>query len=97
MVNGYALTKNAALERRNTFRVPARAAWLAEIHDPGAIPETLARPEVKSLPLLVLGEGSNVLFTRDFAGVVLVMANRGTEVLEDDGETAHVRAAAGED
>lgn len=93
----YTFTPDAPLTRRNTFRVAAHATWLAEIHDPGAIPEILARPEVKSQPLLVLGEGSNVLFTRDFAGAVLTFATRGMEMLENDGETARVRAAAGED
>ncbi|MDE2196737.1 MAG: UDP-N-acetylmuramate dehydrogenase [Gammaproteobacteria bacterium] len=93
----YTFTPDAPLTRRNTFRVPARAAWLAEIHDAAVIPEVLTLPQVKNLPLLVLGEGSNVLFTRDFDGLVLVMANRGIETLADDGETMLVRAAAGED
>lgn len=93
----YTFTPDASLTRRNTFRVAAHATWLAEIHDPGAIPEILVRPEVKSQPLLVLGEGSNVLFTRDFDGAVLTFDTRGMEMLENDGETARVRAAAGED
>ena len=93
----YTFTPDAPLTRRNTFRIAAHATWLVEIHDPGAIPEILARPEVKSQPLLVLGEGSNVLFTRDFDGAVLTFDTRGMEMLENDGETARVRATAGED
>ncbi len=92
----YAFAPDAPLTRRNTFRVPARAAWLAEIHAAAAIPEILALPQVKNLPLLVLGEGSNLLFTRDFDGLVLRMANRGIEVLDGKGGGVHVRAAAGE-
>lgn len=90
------LTAGASLQRRNTFRVAAHAAWLAEIRDPPAIPGVLASPRVKDLPLLVLGEGSNVLFTRDFDGLVLAMGNRGMKILGDDGGNVHVRAAAGE-
>ncbi|MGB9429522.1 MAG: UDP-N-acetylmuramate dehydrogenase [Gammaproteobacteria bacterium] len=97
MTSPYIFTRNAQLDRRNTFRVPARAAWLAEIHTPAALPEVLARPEVNDRPMLVLGEGSNVLFTRDFDGLVLAMVNRGIEVLEDTGETVRLRAQAGED
>lgn len=87
----YTLTRDAPLERRNTFRVPARAAWFAELTDAAALPELLARPELKELPLLVLGEGSNLLLTRDFAGLVLHMAIAG---ISRDG--ARVRVGAGE-
>jgi UDP-N-acetylmuramate dehydrogenase len=97
MASTYTLIENAPLIRRNTFRVPARAALLAEVHEPVTLAELLALPEVDGRPLLVLGEGSNVLFTRDFDGLVLAMANRGIEVLEDAGEAVRVRAAAGED
>ena len=97
MSSPYSLIQNAALERRNTFHVPVRAAWLVEVHDTAALPELLARPEAGGRTLLVLGEGSNVLFTRDFDGLVVAMTNRGIEVLADEGETARVRAQAGED
>ncbi len=87
----YTLTRDAPLARRNTFRVPARAAWFAELHDAAALAELLARPELKDLPLLVLGEGSNLLLTKDFEGLVLHMAVAG---IDRDG--AHVRVGAGE-
>jgi UDP-N-acetylmuramate dehydrogenase len=96
MMSRYTLNPNAPLETRNTFRVPARAAWLAEIHDQTSIQEVLYLPQIKDRPLLVLGEGSNLLFTRDFDGLVLRMANRGIELLEDHAGSVRVRAAAGE-
>ncbi|HVC29207.1 MAG TPA: UDP-N-acetylmuramate dehydrogenase [Gammaproteobacteria bacterium] len=96
MTARYILTANASLEHRNTFRVSAHAKWMAEIHAPAAIPEVLALPQVKDLPLLVLGEGSNTLFTRDFDGLILLMANRGMELLADNGSGVRVRAAAAE-
>ena len=97
MIKPYLLTPGAPLYRRNTFRVSAQAAWLAEVREPRAIPELLARSEVNGRPLLVLGEGSNVLFTRDFDGLVVAMANRGMQVLADSGDIVRLRAAAGED
>ena len=93
----YTFTRNAPLDQRNTFRVPARAALLAEVREPAALAKLLTLPEVNSQPLLVLGEGSNLLFTRDFDGLVIAMENRGIEVLVGDGETAQIRAQAGED
>jgi len=96
MTARYTLIPDAPLETRHTFRVPARAKWLAEIHAQAAIPEVLALPPVKDLPLLVLGEGSNTLFTRDFDGLIVLMANRGMELLADNGSGVRVHAAAAE-
>ena len=89
------LLRDSPLEGRTTFRVPARAARYAELRDAAALPELLSRPELSRMPLLPLGEGSNLLFTRDYEGVVLHVANSGLQVL-DRGETALVRVAAGE-
>jgi UDP-N-acetylmuramate dehydrogenase len=44
----------------------------------------------------VLGEGSNILFTRDWNGVVLSMATRGIALLDVDAGHARVRVEAGE-
>lgn len=93
---GYTLTENASLLHRNTLRVDAHAAWLAEIHDDAAIPALLAHPALRNKPTLLLGEGSNVLFVDDFTGAVVTMQTRGVEVLAEDAEATHIRVAAGE-
>ncbi|RDJ00627.1 UDP-N-acetylmuramate dehydrogenase [Dyella solisilvae] len=94
-MGGYTLIENAPLGARNTLRVDARARLLAEIHDAAKLPELLAFPAVRQGKLLVLGEGSNMLFTGDFDGTVLAMATRGVQV-EQDGELARIAVAAGE-
>jgi UDP-N-acetylmuramate dehydrogenase len=87
--------RDASLDTHNTFRVPARATRYVELREAGALPELLARRELKSMPLLALGEGSNLLFTRDFDGLVLHVATSGLNLLKD-GTIARVRVAAGE-
>jgi UDP-N-acetylmuramate dehydrogenase len=94
-MGGYTLIENASLATRNTLRVAAKASLLAEIRDATKLPELLEFPAIRHRPLLVLGEGSNVLFTGDFDGTVLVMATRGVQV-ESDGDTARIAVAAGE-
>lgn len=89
------ILRDAPLETHNTFRVPARAARYVELREASALPELLARREVRGMPLLALGEGSNLLFTKDFDGLVLHVANAGVHVLKD-GASARVRVAAGE-
>jgi UDP-N-acetylmuramate dehydrogenase len=94
-MGGYTLIENASLANRNTLRVDARATLLAEIRDAGKLPELLDFPAVRNGRLLVLGEGSNVLFTGDFDGTVLAMETRGVQV-ESDGDSARIAVAAGE-
>ena len=89
------LDADAALADRNTLRVAARARWLATVRDPGALPALLARDKFASQPVMVLGQGSNVLFAGDFEGLVVVPAWRATQVLADDRERVRVRVGAG--
>ena len=78
---GYTIVENASLEGRNTFRVPARAKLLIDVRRREALAELFGFAMLKSEPLLVLGEGSNILFTRDWPGIVLSIAALGIEVL----------------
>src|SRR5215469_9949747 len=90
------LLRDQQLLERNTFRVPARAARYSEVRDVRALPELLERPQVRGLPVLALGEGSNLLLTKDYEGLVLRMANTGVQTLGSDGAKTRLRVAAGE-
>lgn len=94
-MGGYRITENASLAHRNTLRVDARARWLVELDDAARLPEALGHAALRDLPLLVLGEGSNVLFSADVEGVVLAMATRGV-LVESEGDTTRIAVAAGE-
>ena len=68
-----------SLQHFNTFGIAARARRFLDIASVGQLAATLADPALAALPRLVLGGGSNLLFTRDFDGLVLRMANLGKE------------------
>lgn len=93
---GFTLLADAPLEGRNTLRVAARADLLVDVRKAEALPGLLALPALRSRPLLVLGEGSNILFSRDWPGTVLCMATRGIHVLEDGRASVRLRVEAGE-
>jgi len=96
-MTGYILRDNAPLEARNTFKVAATAAMLADVRRPDALAELFAFPYLKNHPILLLGEGSNLLFAGDFDGVVVSLPFPGIRVVEDRGdEGARVRVEAGE-
>jgi len=94
VAEAYTLQEDAGLAPLNTLRVAARTRWLAGCNDPAALPELLDAVRDRG-PLLVLGEGSNVLFVGDYPGVVLRPLVRTLAVLADDGYRALVRAGAG--
>ena len=95
MPEAYTLAEQAALAPLNTLGVAATARWLAEIRDAAVIPALLALPVVSGAPVMVLGEGSNVLFTADFPGLILRTDFGTVRLRDEDGSTALVRAEAG--
>jgi UDP-N-acetylmuramate dehydrogenase len=85
-----------SLQHLNTFGIAARARHLVDIASVAQLAAVMADPALAALPRLVLGGGSNLLFTRDFDGLVLRMANTGKEIAGSAHGCTLVRAAAGE-
>jgi len=66
-----------SLQPYNTFGVEAKARYFAIIDDATQLPSLAGR--LPASPLLILGSGSNILFTRDYPGTVLLNRIRGIE------------------
>ena len=96
---GYTLSRDVGLQPRNTFRIDARARWFATVHDAPSLTALLDERDVRDLPLLVLGQGSNVLFAEPwFEGLVVHLVCDGLRVLQDaPGEHAAVQVEAAHD
>lgn len=90
------ITRNVSLKPYNTFGIDSRATAFCEVSSEQDIYEILKNYEFKYSPKLVLGGGSNLLFTRDFDGLVIKVANKGIEIVEETEDYAVVKAAAGE-
>jgi len=90
------MLNNYSLAQLNTFAIDAHARWFLDIHSADQLAAAMADPELSGLPRLILGGGSNLLFTRDFDGLVLRMANLGKEIVGTANGCTLVRAAAGE-
>jgi UDP-N-acetylmuramate dehydrogenase len=88
--------KDFSLKPYNTFGIDARARHFARFDSVQELQELLQRPEVKEEPKLILGGGSNLLFTKDFEGIVLLNGIKGMEVLREAGSYTYVRAGGGE-
>lgn len=92
------LESNVSLRPYNTFGIDARARLFARFTGVEELRALLLLPEVQQASKLILGGGSNLLFTKDFDGVVLKNEIGGLAILwEDDATgTALVQAGAGE-
>jgi len=90
------LRENADLRAFNTLRVAATARYLVILGNREDALRFARDHRFRDLPRLAIGSGSNVLFRRDFDGVVAVMASRGVQTTEI-GDSIEVEAAAGED
>ncbi|MBW3127435.1 UDP-N-acetylmuramate dehydrogenase [Hymenobacter profundi] len=92
------LETNVSLRSYNTFGIDAHARLFARFASAEELRALLQLPDVQQAEKLILGGGSNLLFTKDFEGVVLKNEIRGLEITEEDtaSGTALVRAGAGE-
>lgn len=80
----------------NTFGLHATARYFATIGSENELREFLIDNAHQSLPLYVLGGGSNILLTGDVNGIVLKMEIKGVEVLDETETAVRVRVGAGE-
>ena len=89
------IEREVSLRAFNTFGMEANARLFARVRSLEGLQRVLADGRVAAGPLLLLGGGSNVLFTQDFDGCVLKVEIPGVQV-EDDGARWLVRVGGGE-
>lgn len=86
--------ENKPLKELNTFHIDVKAAKYCEIKSKKDILELSENDDFKS-EKLVLGGGSNILFTKDFAGLVIKNNIKGIEILSEDENSVKIKAGAG--
>ena len=90
------IQENISLKPYNTLGVEARARYFLSVTAEAVLIDALAELH-PDRAFLVLGGGSNMVFTRDFDGLVLKNDIRGRVVLDEDRHRVQVRAGGGED
>ena len=93
------LQKDISLKQLNTFGVDVHASYFAEFQTEKELYSVISQceffTEKNTLPLLMLGSGSNILFTRDYPGVVLKNEIAGINLVHEDDQYVYVEAGAG--
>ncbi len=80
-----------SLKPYNTFGIDVMAREMVSFSSKEVLASVLTAG-----PRMILGGGSNVLFTKDFDGVVLRNEVKGIEVITEDQDYVYVRVGAGE-
>jgi len=90
------LFENFSLKKFNTFGMDVSARWFAEISLPHDYEELLSFYHETKIPLLPLGGGSNILFTKNYEGLAAKISTKGFKKLSEDDTSATIDVAAGE-
>lgn len=90
------LLENISLKPFTTFAINAQARYYAAFHSIDSLQELIEMNEANQFPLLILGGGSNILFTGDFNGLVLRNELKGIQIVKEDDYHIYVKAMAGE-
>ncbi|MFT3705489.1 MAG: UDP-N-acetylmuramate dehydrogenase [Agriterribacter sp.] len=88
------IQENIPLKQYNTFGIQAYAQYFSKLESTDELLQLLEQK--KSVPVTILGGGSNILFTQDVRGLLLKNEIRGIEEVGEDDTDVFVRAGAGE-
>ncbi len=92
----FQIQQNISLKPYNTFSIDAKAKYFAAFTNTDELAELLNYKSKTINQKLILGGGSNILFTKDFDGLILKNELRGIELIKEDKHHYYVKAAAGE-
>jgi len=88
--------ENCSVKEYNTFKMDVHCARLACVEHPEEV-QQMAEQGLFQSEHFILGGGSNVLFTQDFAGTIIHPVFKEIEVVEESADEVLLRVAAGEE
>lgn len=89
------IQKKYSLKEINTFGIDVKAKWFAKFDSLNILLELLKEVGVED-ELLILGGGSNILFTKDYKGFVFKNELKGIDIVEDNSENVLLKVGGGE-
>lgn len=90
------IIKNKSLKKLNQYGVDVKSKYFVELNTLSDISSLLISPYLKEKNVLILGEGNNVLFTKDFNGLIIKPSLKGKELVKEDKDTVLIKIYSGE-
>ncbi len=85
-----------SLKEYNTFGISIKAKYFVEIDTLNQLKEIFKSEKFKNTNILLLGGGSNILFTKDFDGLVVKNNILGIEKISENEDTILIKSGSGE-
>jgi UDP-N-acetylmuramate dehydrogenase len=89
------LKENYSLKSLNTFGLDVKTRWFTEVTDLSNLHEIILDPRFREMKKMILGGGSNVLFTDDFHGLIIRNCIEGIEEISKNDSEVVIKAGAG--
>ncbi len=89
------IEENKSLKEYNQFGIDVKAKYFVTISNIEQLKDVLTSEYSKG-NVLILGEGNNILFTKDFEGLVIQPNIKGKKIIEENNENIFVEVSCGE-
>ncbi len=91
------IQEQVSLREHSTMRLGGNAAYLCEVTSRQDVSEAVAWAEERSLPILAIGDGSNIVWRDEgFEGLIIVNKIMGYEDRAEDANNHYITVGAGE-
>ena len=90
------IKRNYSLKKHNTFNIDVKAKFFTIIQNEKQIFNLLQEDFSLKEKILILGSGSNILFTKNYNGIVVFNQIKGIKIIEEDEKYSIIKVGAGE-
>jgi UDP-N-acetylmuramate dehydrogenase len=90
------IEENINLKPFNTFGIAVNTRYFSKVRTSEELLELTQTHVFKNEKHLILGGGSNILFTSDFDGLIIKTELKGIEVIDESDEVVTIKAQSGE-
>lgn len=91
------IQEQVSLKPYNTFAVDVQADFFVEVYTEQDIFDLISTDVFATHPHLILWSGANILFTKNYAGLVIKIDLLDKKIVKEDNDTVWVKVGAGED
>lgn len=96
IINPMFILENVPLTGYSTMRLGGKAAYVTDISDRRDVAEAIAWAEARQLPVMMIGEGSNIVWRDEgYPGLLIINKIEGFEVISEYDTGVYVTAGAG--
>jgi UDP-N-acetylmuramate dehydrogenase len=88
--------KNYSLKRHNSFGLDVYSRYFIKLKDQQQVIDFIRSDLSNIRPLLIIGEGTNILFCKDFSGLIVNPKISGIEKIKETPDYVILRVGAGE-